>query len=355
MFGVPGRALAESVRALTPVRVSLDRVTRTTVGLRPYRAGGFVLRAEGRDDKTIVHDYGHGGGGMTLSWGTALLARDLALQTQKRRAAVAGCGVIGLSTALVLQNAGFDVTMYARELPPDTTSNRSGAQWSPTSLFDPARIDDAFRAQFIQAAKLSYQRYQTMLGEDYGVRWIENYDCHDEPASDFLSSAGARLIPELYPEVKTFGPGEHPFPTRYATRVLTMFIEPNRYLRALERDVLERGGRIVVRSFASAADLAALDEPLVMNCTGLGAKDLTGDAQLEPVRGQLSVLAPQPATDYITLHGGRYMFPRSDGIVLGGTFQHGNAELAIDPAQISQIVGDHAAFFNAMRGVAQSR
>ena len=72
------------MRALTPVRVSFDRVTRTTVGLRPDRAGGFVLRAEGRNGKTMVHDYGHGGGGMTLSWGIAPLARDLALATQKR-------------------------------------------------------------------------------------------------------------------------------------------------------------------------------------------------------------------------------------------------------------------------------
>lgn len=349
LFGVPRLALAQMVRPLTPVDVSLDRVTRTTVGLRPYRAGGFVLREERRGDKTVVHNYGHGGSGMTLSWGTALLARNFALRTQTRRAAVIGCGVNGLSTARVLQDAGFDVTIYARELPPDTTSNRSGAQWSPTSTFDPARIDAAFRAQFIQAANLSYQRYQTMLGERYGVRWIENYDCHDEPASQEMNSSGVRLISDLYPEVKTFGPGEHPFPTRCATRLLTMFIEPNRYLTALETDVLEHGGRIVVRSFVSAADMLCLDEPLIMNCTGLGAKELTGDAQLEPIRGQLSVLAPQPAVDYITLHGGRYMFPRSDGIVLGGTFEHGNANLAIDPVEVTQIVGEHATFFNAMR------
>jgi D-amino-acid oxidase len=349
IIAVPRLARAESVRSLTPVKVSLDRVTRTTVGLRPYRAGGFVLRAESNGDKTIVHNFGHGGAGMTLSWGTALIARGFALQTQKRRAAVVGCGVIGLSTARVLQDAGFDVTMYARDLPPDTTSNRSGAQWSPTSVFNPDRIDDAFRAQFIEAAQLSYQRYQTLLGDDYAVRWIENYDCHDTPASQFLSSSAERLIPELYPEVKSFGPGEHPFPTRYTTRVLTMLIEPNRYLRALERDVVERGGRIVVRSFASAEDLMALEEPLIMNCTGLGARDLTGDTQLEPVRGQLTVLAPQPAVDYITLHGGRYMFPRTDGIILGGTFQHGDANLEIDPAQVTQIVGEHAAFFNDMR------
>ncbi len=173
-----------------------------------------------------------------------------------------------------------------------------------------------------------------MLGDDYGVRWIENYDCHVDPESGFSPPRACASLRELYPEVKTFGPGEHPFPTRYATRVLTMLIEPNRYLRALVRDVLERGGRIVVRSFASAADLATLEEPLVMNCTGLGAKGLTGDPQLEPVRGQLSVLAPQAAVDYIAFHVGRYMFPAHRRHRSRWTFQHGNADLAIDPAQV---------------------
>jgi glycine/D-amino acid oxidase-like deaminating enzyme len=327
----------------------LDRVTRTTVGLRPYRAGGFVLRAEGRDGKTIVHDYGHGGGGMSLSWGTALLALDAALATEKRSAAVLGCGVVGLSTARVLQDAGFAVTIYARELPPLTTSNVSGAQWTPTSVFDDDRVDDAFRRTYARAARLAYLRYQTLLGEDYGVRWIENYHCYDDADAPFPGGAATALIPDLYPDVATYGPGEHPFPTRYARRFLTMLIEPNRYLRALLRDYVERGGRVVVRAFRSAADVGALDEPLVMNCTGLGAKDLAGDDQLEPIRGQLSVLAPQPAVDYITLHGGHYMFPRSDGIVLGGTFQHGDANVEPDLAAQTEIVADHAAFFAHMR------
>jgi len=128
-----------------------------------------------------------------------------------------------------------------------------------------------------------------------------------------------------------------------------MLIEPNRYLRALQRDYIARGGRIVVRAFGSAAQMVALDEPLIMNCTGLGAKVLASDEQLEPVRGQLSVLAPQPNVDYIVLHGNRYMFPRSDGIVLGGTFQHGNADVAPDDATVRRVVADHAAFFTSMR------
>jgi D-amino-acid oxidase len=340
---------AAAARRLVPLDVALDRVTRTTVGLRPFRAGGFVLRAEGVDRKTIVHDYGHGGGGMSLSWGTALLAGELAAQTEKRSAAVIGSGVIGLSTARVLQDAGFTVTIYARDLLPNTTSNVSGAQWTPTSLFDPAKVDDAFRAQYVRAATLAYGRFQTLLGDDYGVRWIENYDCHDQPDSPFLNGAAQHAIAGLYPEVATYGPGKHPFPTPYATRILTMLIEPNRYLRALQRDYLLRGGKIVVRAFTDVGQLVALDEQLVMNCTGLGAKPLFGDEQLEPVRGQLSVLAPQPGVDYATLHGGRYMFPRSDGIVLGGTFQHGATSLDPDDATVRTIVADHAAFFTAMR------
>jgi D-amino-acid oxidase len=340
---------ASLARPLVPVNASLDRVTRTTVGLRPYRAGGFVLRAEGVSGKTIVHDYAHGGGGMSLSWGTALLATELALQTEKRSAAVIGCGVIGLTTARVLQDAGFAVTIYARELPPATTSNVSGAQWTPTSVFEAAHVDDAFRAQFQRAARLAYQRYQTLLGEDYGVRWIENYYCHDGPEFSFLSSEETRPIRDLYPQVEQYGPGRHPFPTPYATRFLTMLIEPNRYLRSLQRDYLLRGGRIVTRSFANVSAMLTLDEPLIMNCTGLGAKELFADQQLEPVRGQLTVLAPQPAVDYIVLYGNRYMFPRSDGVVLGGTFQHGATSLEPDQPTVERVVADHAAFFTAMR------
>jgi glycine/D-amino acid oxidase-like deaminating enzyme len=340
---------AASVRRLLPVDVSLDNVTRTTVGLRPYRPAGFVLRAEGRDSKTIIHDYGHGGGGMSLSWGTALLALELAAQTEKRTAAVVGSGVIGLSTARVLQDAGFAVTIYARDVLPNTTSNMSGAQWTPTSVFEDDRIDNDFRAQYVRAATLANRRFQTLLGEDYGVRWVENYDCHDEPDSSFLTGPTARVIRDLFRQVTAYGPGHHPFPARYATRFLTMFIEPNRYLRALQRDVLLHGGRTIVRSFSDVGQMLALDEPLIMNCTGLGARPLFNDEQLEPVRGQLSVLAPQPKVDYITLHGGRYMFPRSDGIVLGGTFQHGNSNLQPDEATVRTIVADHATFFASMR------
>ena len=70
-----------AARQFARVNVAPDRVIRTVVGLRPYRPSGFVVRRESIDEKTIIHNYGHGGGGVTLSWGTAHLAVEQALPT----------------------------------------------------------------------------------------------------------------------------------------------------------------------------------------------------------------------------------------------------------------------------------
>src|SRR5919106_4863100 len=98
---------------LPPVDVSADRVIRTIAGLRPYRASGFVVRREPLGDKALVHNYGHGGAGITLSWGTSRLAADLGLPGHQGPVAVIGAGVMGLTTALLVQEAGFPVTIYA--------------------------------------------------------------------------------------------------------------------------------------------------------------------------------------------------------------------------------------------------
>src|SRR5262245_18426231 len=89
--------------ALLPrVIVARDRVIRTTVGLRPFRPSGFVVRAQKLDAKTVIHNYGYGGADLTLSWGTAQLAVDEGARTGARECAVLGCGVVGLSTARLL-------------------------------------------------------------------------------------------------------------------------------------------------------------------------------------------------------------------------------------------------------------
>lgn len=341
-----GLALPPGPRLLLPVRVSKDRVIRSVAGLRPFRPSGFVVRREALGAKTVVHNYGHGGGGVTLSWGTAQLAVDEAAPSGAARYAVLGCGVVGLSTARLLQRRGHEVTIYARDLPPRTTSNVAGAQWSPVSVADEDRRTPAFDDQFVRAARLSYRLFQDLVGAGYGVRWIDNYFLAEEPPRPNWER---QLIPELYPAVEELGPGRHPFPSRWARRVPTMFIEPHVYLNALLRDFLQQGGRLVVRELAHAEELKELPEPVLMNCTGLGARDLFGDQELLPVKGQLTVLLPQPEVDYAVIGPpGLYMFPRSDGILLGGTFERGVESPEPDPAESARILAGHARLFGAM-------
>jgi glycine/D-amino acid oxidase-like deaminating enzyme len=357
---------ARPIRRLVPVRASWDQVIRTTVGLRPYRPSGFVLRAERFGGKMLVHNYGHGGSGMSLSWGTGQMAAELALEQPERRAAVLGCGVAGLTTARQLQRRGFDVTIYAASVPPDTTSNMSLAGWTPTSgLVEGELRTPAWDTQLRRAATLAYRQLQLLVGRGYGVSWLEGYSLRDsapedrEPPAPGEDAPPARepLLPaELRTGSTLLGPGEHPFPTRYAEVALSLRIEPSTYLDALVRDVRDAGARIVIRSFDSPSDIDALDEPVVVNCTGLGAGALFGDTEIRPLKGQLTVLVPQPEVDYSTfgsampsVGGFVHMQPRSDGIALGGTSVEGDWSLEPDEEARRRIVEAHIDLFARMR------
>ena len=336
----------EAPRRLARVHVSEDRIIRTVVGLRPFRPSGFVVRVEKIGDKTVVHNYGHGGGGITLSWGTSELAVDEAWTTGEKRFAVLGCGAVGLASARLLQQRGADVTIYAKDLPPQTTSNIAGGQWSPTSVMDRSRRTAESDALLARAYRLSHRSYQQLPAAEFGIRWLENYILSDEPLQDWWEQD---LVRDLYPESRELRPHEHPFPARHARRFTTMLIEPPIYLSAMLRDVRLAGGRVVVRELARREQVQELPEPVVLNCTGLGAKALFGDEELEPVKGQLTFLLPQPEVDYITIRGGLYMFPRRDGILLGGTFDHGVWSLDVDEAVRQRMVAGHRTFFEGMR------
>jgi D-amino-acid oxidase len=100
------------------------------------------------------------------------------------------------------------------------------------------------------------------------------------------------------------------------------------------------------------ARVAASKERTIVNCTGLGSAALFGDKEMFPIKGQLTILRPQPGVDYVTLPPDLYMFPRSDGIVLGGTFERGVSTLEPDRAAEDRILAGHAKFFSALPGAA---
>jgi D-amino-acid oxidase len=325
---------------LAPVTVDASRVIRTVAGLRPYRRSGFVVRAEALGLKRLVHNYGHGGSGITLSWGSSKLATELGLQGHSGPVAVLGSGVMGLSTARLVQEAGFPVTIYAAALPPDTTSNIAGGQFHPFGLFKDDAVTPAFRAQFARALDYSWRRFQIMVGDDYGIRWLPTYSAARGPDD--------KTIPTFPPINRMLSPAEHPFPTDNVLRIDTLYVETGRYLRQMIRDVQLAGGRIEVRRFATPSDLAALPEALLFNCTGLGSRELFGDQELRPARGQLVILEPQPEVRYAYVGDG-YMFPRPDGIVLGGTFELDQWDTTSEPDAVARILAAHKRFFEGFR------
>jgi glycine/D-amino acid oxidase-like deaminating enzyme len=325
--------------------------------LRPHRDAGFVLRADKLDSKMLIHNYGHGGSGMSLSWGTGYIAAEWALQQEQRRAAVIGCGVVGLTSARQLQRRGFDVSIYAMAVPPDTTSNMSLAGFTPTSgLIDNSLRTQEWDAQFRRAVDIAFRQLQLLTGPNYGVSWIHSYNLVNEVRPEGALDAEL-LSAEMRGGQVVLGPGEHPFPTKYAVQRSTMRFEPSIYLDALVRDFLMFGGHIVIRKFDSPRDLMTLTEPVIVHCTGLGAGALFGDEQVIPLKGQLTHLVPQSEIDYETLGGGStpapggfgiHMMPRRDGIALGGTSERNVWTLEPNEEARQRIVAEHIKLFSAM-------
>jgi glycine/D-amino acid oxidase-like deaminating enzyme len=204
-----------------------------------------------------------------------------------------------------------------------------------------------------------------MVGPSCGVSWTETYHATNDldapptrlqrDENRLLSLLPDYLRPERSREV--LGPGEHPFPAKYAIRTMALSIDPAIYLEAIIRDVIGAGGRITLRAFATPRDLMTLDQPLIVNATGLGAAALFGDTSVVPVKGQLTLLAPQPEIGYrvsARLPRGVIvgMHPRSDGIVLGNFRDRGNWSLEPEEDVRQWMVDSAIAFFAAMKPAA---
>ncbi len=331
-------------------RVSMDAVIRVIVGHRPYRPNGFRVEREQFDDKIVIHNYGHGGGGLSLGWGSSALAVREAGDQRPGNAAVIGSGIMGLCTARLLQDAGWSVTIYTRDVYRHTTSNIAAGEWAPFSTYKEGQVDAAFLARLDWAARVSHHAYTNLTGPKYGIRWLEKYELYEQQPGEPVRST----FDDLFTYQGELNPGEHPFGERYARRKVTMQIDPGTLLRQLTADFQLAGGKFVIRSFADRDEVLALQETVIFNCSGLGAARLFEDSQLVPAKGQLVFLPPDPAVDYLTIGGGLsgengflHMFPRSDVIVLGGIFRGGDSSRNVEVNQTERIVQEHRKLFDS--------
>lgn len=310
-----------------------SRVMRYAAGLRPYRRGTVRVEHETVGSQSIIHHYGHGGAGFTLAWGTAEEAADLLAQRHAAPAEVAvlGGGVVGLTTAVVLLERGYAVTVYAKALSPNTTSDLAGAQFAPSLV----EVDSHERLE--RWVRASTRRFLALRGDEYGVYERPNY------ATGSGGSGLSKLPTDLFPMREL---DELPFPggSRRGRVHQTMLIEPPTYLPRMLKRLYESGGGVTTRTFNAPADVAALNQRIVVNCLGLGSGDLFPDRALLPIRGQLVLMQPQ-RLDYLLSHSG-YCFPRSDALVLGGTVER-NVDIAQpQPDDCLRILNNHRRYFD---------
>ena len=240
---------------------------------------------------------------------------------------VIGCGVSGLSCGIRLLEAGFSVQIWARDLPPRTTSNVAAAVWYPYKAYPEHLVvgwSASSYADFVQLAQAPESGVTQRVGIEI-FPWAAE-DPWWRAAVPSFRHAKASELPDGYRDGYVF---EAPV------------IEMPVYLAYLIRRFESLGGQITVRSLASV-DEAFAQCDRVIDCAGLGARELVGDATLVPIRGQV-VRVAQVGIERFWLDdygpgGVTYIVPRANDCILGGTADEGSEDLTPDPATAAAII-----------------
>jgi D-amino-acid oxidase len=240
---------------------------------------------------------------------------------------VIGCGVTGLSTAIRLQEAGLGVQIWTATLPQDSTSSVAAATWYPYKAYPEDKVLDW--------GSRTYEVFEELTqNPESGVYMCEGIELWREPAPEpWWGSA----VPSLRRCTSDELPPAYRDGYAFAQPVIEMPI----YLRYLLERFTSAGGlvkQLVVNSLEEATRVART----VVNCTGLGARELVGDVRMIPIRGQI-VRVRNPGLERCLLDEGNpkgltYIVSRSEDCILGGTAEEGRWDTEPDPEVAAAIV-----------------
>ncbi|MGS2591468.1 FAD-dependent oxidoreductase [Streptomyces hebeiensis] len=247
---------------------------------------------------------------------------------------VVGGGVIGLTTAVVLAEGGLRVSLWTRDPVGRTTSAVAGA------LVWPYRIEPARRVSaWLERSLDHYERLAERPGTT-GVRIVPGLMANTRP--DSLGGWAARVR-----ELREARPEELPDGFAQGVRAAVPLVDMPVHLRYLKARLRAAGGTVERRAVTDLAEPASL-APVVVNCTGLGARELAPDVSLYPVRGQVVVVENPGIDEWFVAAlpgsaGTTYLMPHPYGLLLGGTTTEHSWDLRIDPAEAEVIVARCAA------------
>jgi D-amino-acid oxidase len=248
------------------------------------------------------------------------------------RVVVIGAGVVGLSCAVRLAEAGYSVGVLARDLPPETTSSVAAAVWYPYLISPPERVSAWSAATYRELVRLAETERSIRLrtGSEY-------------LAEKTTDPWWAGAVPDLR---RITPPGGFADGWSFTSPV----VEMGRYLPYLVGRLETAGGtlsRVTLTELPNQADV-------VVNCSGLGARWLAGDSTVQPVRGQVAYVAQPGITEWLIADQGAagltYVVPREHDVVVGGTSEPGEWSLVPDAATAESMVARAAELVPALRG-----
>ena len=322
----PGSLDSSLYPSLAPIRLNPNQVFRTTVCLRPFRAKGPRIETETIGRKEVVHNYGHGGSGWSLSWGSAEAAVRLAMQSSPRKIAVIGAGALGLTAAIMAQRAGADVTIYARDRFPFVRSAFATGSWTPSSrIAKETDVAPGFAERWETMARYAWSMHQSYVGlAGNPVEWMDHYYLRGgrdgpRPAYADINPGFVELddrIGDIVPHSMPVANEAHPFAFDNVRRTNILTFNVAALSHQLTEDFLEAGGKFEPAQFHSLSDFTRLKEKVIINCTGYGARALCKDESIVPVRGQIVWLAPQDNAHYGFYYKGVSVLGRRDGVVV---------------------------------------
>ena len=240
---------------------------------------------------------------------------------------VIGCGVSGLTTGVCLQRAGHTVRIWAREVPPHTTSNVAAAIWYPYQAFPAERVTAWGKKTFDTFKRLQYSK-------DCGVFMALVVEGRPTPSPDPWWVSAVEDF--RHARMDELPPG---YPDGYAFVAPT--IDTRLYLDYLVRTFQSQGEQIVQRSVTSLSE-AFEHSAIVVNCSGLGARELVGDHDLHAARGQTVRIKHNGSRRSLLDEEGpnklAYIVPRTTDIILGGTNEENNESTDVDPDETQAIL-----------------
>ncbi len=329
---------AEEVYLKTP-DLSRENIIAINVGVRPYRKSGVRIEAETLQDKLVIHNYGYGGSGITLSLGGSKEVLDLlsSENPDSKTVAILGAGVAAMTTAYDLLNQGYEVHVYSEDWIPNLTSNVAAGIWSPPYLGDDVaqeKID--LNKRMLETAHKRFSMSTGAEPEFAGVRFIDSYS--------FKTSSGLEAI-------KTKNRGEEVIAhfdngvVKTGRKYQELAIDGKLFMEDLYEKVKANGAILSQRHFASLEAVLRLKEPIIINCTSLGSRELFSDEEFMPVRGQIVYFEKQEGIDYLLYQNVPdsnktwvSIYPWSDRFIVGGVYEPGEEEIAVNHDLVEMII-----------------